>query len=160
MWKLSCVVLASILILPLPASLAATGDAEELTVEGPVVEELAARSPGARIPLTLVGGELTVQLPEGLRNLPPEKRRALIQYLEPRPPLTSQTYCLAGDDPSLCAFGAAAARMRPCLAAVVEDCPAFEAWTRVFGNPGIVPADPSLIRAAKWPVKVEPSEED
>ncbi len=74
--------------------------------------------------------------------------------------MTRQSYCLAGDDPSLCDFGAAAARMKPCLAATAEDCPAVEAWTRVFGNPGVVPADPSLIRAAGGPARIEPSEDE
>ncbi len=156
-WKLTCVVLASILILPLPVSLALSPESEEPAAEEPAAEELAA---GALIPLTVAGGRVTVQLPERLRNLSPEQRRALIQYLERRPPVTPQANCLAGDDPSLCDFGAAATRMKPCLAATAEDCPAFEAWTRVFGNPGVVPADPSLIRAASGPAKVEPTEDD
>ncbi len=157
LWK-PTVVLATILVLPLlalaaeePAS--APSAVEPAPAPGAVEPAgLLASSPASHIPLAFAGGQVGVDLPAEL----PGQRHA-VQYLEPGVPIVRQSFCLAGDDPSLCDFGAATARMKPCLAAGAEDCPAFEAWTRVMGEPGIRPADPSVIRAADW---APPSEDD
>lgn len=64
--------------------------------------------------------------------------------------------CLAGSD--LCDFGARIVREAPCLAA--GDCPAYESWQRVMGQPGIRRAPESAIRAAaQQPVRAVPPRE-
>ncbi len=142
-WKPTCVVFATCLILPLLASPAVP----------PAAEEPAAGA--ARIPLTITGGRVRVELPEILRELPPEEAYlAYRSHMGRRAPVTNEAVCLAGD-PSLCDFGATAAQMKPCFAA--GDCPAFEVWTKVIGKPGIVPAEPSLTGAVHGP---EPPDND
>ncbi len=160
MSKPTCVALA-ILILPLLASATSPPASEEPDVRevgtGTTAEPELVAVPGAtfRVPLTVAGQQFTVELPGGFRQLKPEQRRTLRTYLERRAPVAGNSFCLAGD-PSLCGFGAAAAHMKPCLAANASDCPAFEAWTEVFGDPGIVPADPEIL-----PARLEqPEDED
>ena len=112
MWKTTCLILAASLIFPLLMSSAAPPDEEKSSVSAASGEPPPAG----------------VELPEDLRASLPDARqgRNVVRHeFEVQPRARQRTVCLAGGDEagdSLCDFGAAAMRMKPCLAA--GDCPA------------------------------------
>ncbi len=133
-----------------PASL--PGDVEESMIKA--VVELMARLSSAK-----TQGRSAIELPEAFLDLPAEHQVLVWQYLAEQAMayqrLEAQSAprrygaCLAaggGTGESTCDFGAAVARMQPCLAA--GDCPAVEAWRQAMGQMGVVPAPQTMTRAS------------
>ena len=163
MLKAACVVLAASLTFPLLVTWASPpGPAEPVGEEPPdvVTQRL-------RLPLSVAGGPVTIDLPDGFESLPPEEQRALFkEYMLQHYMLVPERptgMCLAaegaGPGDSICDFGARVSQAKPCLAA--GDCPAYEAWEEVMGTPGVHPAPRSMARAAyRPPARIEPPEQD
>ena len=146
MWKSAVVLLAAIWILPVPATEASPPESER-PVWAPAPDPDPAISISISISIAGSAEAATVLVP---RVLLQRVRRA--SAAEGRGGVclaAGRTAAPSGTAPSdLCDFGVFVTRSKPCLAA--GDCPAYEAWDKVMGAPGIRAAPESAVRAAVW----------